>query len=217
MMPQRPHVALLGDSIFDNAAYTSGAPDVATHLTKLVAPSWEVSLVARDGATIADLERQLQSVPEDASHLVISVGGNDALQNIDLLSLQVTSSAQTLEAFAARLSAFERAYRHAITRALALGRSTAVCTVYNGALDAGRAAAARTALAIFNDAILRTAIDLRIDALELRSVCTEPADYANPIEPSGQGGLKIARAIAALLGTVGGPKPAHIWGDSKAP
>jgi hypothetical protein len=216
-MPQRPHVALLGDSIFDNAAYTSGAPDVATHLRRLVGPDWKVSLLAVDGATVAALQSQLQDVPADASHLVISVGGNDALQNIDLLSLRVTSSAQALAAFAARVSAFERTYRHAIQLAVALGRSTAVCTVYNGALDAAQAAAARMGLAIFNDAILRTAIDFRLDALELRSICTEPADYVNAIEPSGQGGLKIARAVAVLLGTVAGStKPAQIWGNSTA-
>jgi hypothetical protein len=34
----------------------------------------------------------------------------------------------------------------------------------------------------------------------LRLVCTEPSDYANPIEPSGSGGRKIALAIAASLG-----------------
>jgi len=36
--------------------------------------------------------------------------------------------------------------------------------------------------------------------VDLRLVCTEPSDYANPIEPSGSGGAKIARAIVASLG-----------------
>jgi hypothetical protein len=81
--------------------------------------------------------------------------------------------------------------RHALT----LGRRITICTVYNGALEPERATIARVGLALFNDVILRTAIDLRPDVLELRSVCTERADYANPIEPSSQGGLKIARAI----------------------
>ncbi|HEX6372708.1 MAG TPA: hypothetical protein VF006_27555 [Longimicrobium sp.] len=27
-----PHVVLLGDSIFDNASYVAGGPDVVTHL-----------------------------------------------------------------------------------------------------------------------------------------------------------------------------------------
>jgi hypothetical protein len=36
--------------------------------------------------------------------------------------------------------------------------------------------------------------------VDLRLVCGEPADYANPIEPSGRGGLKIARAVARAAG-----------------
>jgi hypothetical protein len=36
--------------------------------------------------------------------------------------------------------------------------------------------------------------------IDLRLVCTEPADYANPIEPSSGGGEKIARAIVTALG-----------------
>jgi hypothetical protein len=154
-------------------------------------------------------------MPADASHLVISIGGNDALRNMDLLSLRVTSSAQVLEVFAERAAEFERVYRQTIAAAIAPGRMTAICTIYNGALDLARAAAARTGLAIFNDVILRTAVDFRLDALELRSICTEPADYANPIEPSGQGGSKIARGIAALVGAIpGSSKPATVWGLS---
>ena len=98
--------------------------------------------------------------------------------------------------------------------AIGLGRCTAVCTIYNGALDDARATAARIGLTIFNDAVLRAAIDLRVDALELRTICTDPADYANPIEPSGQGGLKIARGVAVLVGAVrASTKPADIWGN----
>jgi hypothetical protein len=212
MTPRPPHVVLLGDSIFDNGAYTSGAPDVVTHLRRLVPPGWRVSSRAKDGATTAALEHQLRDVPDDASHLVISIGGNDALRHIDLLSLRVRSSAQALEAVAARLESFERGYRSALTQAMALRRTLTVCTVYNGALEE-HATAARMALAIFNDAILRAAIDFRLDALELRSICTEPADYANPIEPSGQGGLKIATAVAFVVGAIAAStRPARVWG-----
>ena len=197
-----PHVVLLGDSIFDNSAYTAGAPDVVTHLRRLLPSGWQASLCAVDGSTTEALAAQLQRVPRDATHLVISIGGNDALQNSDLLKLRAGSSAEVLLAFADRLRVFEREYRAAIAHAIALERYTAVCTVYNGALDEAYAAAARVGLALFNDVILRTAIDLRLDAVELRSVCTEAADYANPIEPSGHGGLKIARAIGRLVGAL---------------
>lgn len=206
------HAVLLGDSIFANAAYTNGAPDVVTHLGTLLPAGWRASLHAVDGATIANLSAQLGRVPEDASHLVIAIGGNDALQNIDLLSLPVTSTEEALEIFAQRIGVFEKAYRTAITRAAAMGRKTAICTVYNGNLR-DQATISRVALALFNDVILRTAADLRVDVVELRSICTEPADYANPIEPSGQGGLKIARAISHVLGAVeNAPVPATLWG-----
>ena len=196
------HVVLLGDSIFDNAVYTGGEPDVAAHLRQVLPTDWQVSLFAQDGATVAALDRQLARVPDDGTHLIISVGGNDALHSSDLLALRASSSIAVLEAFAARTSAFQRAYRAAISHALTLGRFTAVCTVYNGALDRDQATAARVGIAIFNDVILRTAVDLRVDALELRSICTDPSDYANPIEPSGTGGHKIARGIAHLIGAL---------------
>jgi hypothetical protein len=187
MAERQNHVVLLGDSIFDNAAYTDGGPDVVTHLRQLLPASWDATSCAVDGATTRSLAPQLARVPVTATHLVIAIGGNDALESSDLLSLRVGSSAETLAIFASRIMAFERAYRAAITQAVRLERRTAICTVYNGNLEPECATIARVGLALFNDVILRTAVDLRLDALELRSICTEPADSANPIEPSDQG------------------------------
>jgi GDSL-like Lipase/Acylhydrolase family len=213
-MTQRVHVALLGDSIFDNAAYTRGEPDVVSHLRRLLPGGGRATLCAVDGATTHTVATQLDRVPPDATHLVVAIGGNDALQNSDLLALPVRSSAQALHVFADRLQMFEQSYRTAVRRLVARGPYTAVCTVYNGALEPERARIARVGLTLFNDVILRTAIDLRLDALELRSICTDPADYANPIEPSGVGGAKIAHGIARLVGAMDvGRPPARVWGS----
>jgi hypothetical protein len=62
------------------------------------------------------------------------------------------------------------------------------------------AALACVALVFFNDVILRSAYERGVGVIDLRVVCTEPSDYANPIEPSGTGGLKIARAILRDVG-----------------
>jgi hypothetical protein len=62
------------------------------------------------------------------------------------------------------------------------------------------AAAALVMLTTFNDVILRVAFEEKLRVIELRLVCTEPADYANTIEPSVRGGQKIARAIVRSLG-----------------
>jgi hypothetical protein len=189
------HIALLGDSVFDNAAYTGGQPAVRDHLRSMLPRGSKATLCAVDGARIADLAAQLERVPVEATHLVISVGGNDALANRDLLATRVASTTEALDMFAERAASFESAYRSALARAIASGKPLTSCTIYNGNLDASEARVARIALVIFNDAILRVAFELGIDVVDLRLVCPEPGDYANAIEPSGSGGDKIARAI----------------------
>jgi hypothetical protein len=193
------HVALSGDSIFDNAAYTSGAPDVITHLRSILPAGWKASLLATDGAMTHHLPSQLSGLPSDVTHLVIAIGGNDILMNRDLLDLRVTSSAQALKIFGERVSAFEASYVSAISAAASPGRKTTVCTVYNGNLDPREAPLARVALTMFNDAILRTAFERGLCVIDLRLICREPADYVNAIEPSARGGKKIADAIATSL------------------
>src|SRR5919206_1923965 len=108
------HIVLVGDSIFDNRAYTGGEPDVVSHLRAALPKPWRATLVAIDGSTTADIAAQAARVPADASHVVVAIGGNDALMNQDLLATPVRSSAETLAMFAARLREFEAAYRRAI-------------------------------------------------------------------------------------------------------
>ena len=199
------HIALLGDSILDNRAYTKGEPDVATHLRQLLPNSADVALCAVDGSTTSDLNPQITRVPYGASHIVVSIGGNDALLNSDLLNTPVTSTTEALSLFGERIGQFEIAYRGAIESVLSLKRQTAICTIYNGNLDPPEADVARMALMMFNDVILRCGFERHLTIIDLRLVCSEKRDYANPIEPSGSGGLKIAKAIAGWLG-VGEPR-----------
>jgi hypothetical protein len=194
------HIALLGDSIFDNASYTAGAPDVIAHLRAGLPSGWRASLLAVDGSTTRDLGSQVARVPADVTQIVVSIGGNDALLNSDVLNLPVSSTAEALGMFGSRADAFRSSYRTALDAVLALGRQTTVCTIYEGNLEPDIAALARVALALFNDVILRTAFERRIGVIDLRLVCNEPADYANPIEPSGSGGEKIAAAILVATG-----------------
>jgi hypothetical protein len=77
---------------------------------------------------------------------------------------------------------------------------TTLCTIYNGHFpDRDFQRLASTALRIFNDAILRVAFENALNVIDLRLVCNEASDYANPIEPSSHGGAKIARAIARAV------------------
>jgi hypothetical protein len=193
------HIVLLGDSIFDNRAYTGGEPDVVSHLRSLLPTGYRATLCAVDGDTTQGVPEQLRGVPDDATHLIVSVGGNDVLGNTDLLSMAVDSTAEALALFAKRVARFEADYRSAIADVLILRRPTTVCTIYNGNLSPLEAEIARIGLMTFNDVILRVAFEHRVNIIDLRLVCTQPADYANPIEPSGPGGLKIAQAILRSL------------------
>ena len=209
--PVAEHVVLLGDSIFANAAYVGGEPDVIGHLRTLLPPGWKATLCAVDGATTATLPAQLNRLPTDASRLFVSVGGNDALANVDLLSVAVSSSSQTLALFAKRIAAFEKSYDHAIEAVTAHELPTTVCTIYNGRLPNDQVAVARTALSLFNDVVMQVAARRGLDVIELRAICDEACDYANAIEPSTAGGHKIAMAIAATLGLVRSRTRSRLW------
>jgi len=208
------HVVLLGDSIFDNAAYTMGEPDVIGHLRGVLPNPWRATLCAMDSSAISGLPAQIAQVPSDASHLVVSIGGNDAILNSDVLNLPVSSTREALLLFGARVTAFETDYRQGISRVLELERPTILCTIYNGKLHPDEAPTARIALMLFNDVILRTAFDRGLDVLDLRAVCSQPADYANPIEPSGRGGRKIALAIAGAAEDLAANRRSQVFGGA---
>jgi hypothetical protein len=55
------------------------------------------------------------------------------------------------------------------------------------------------ALCIINDSIIREAAIAGVPILDLRAACGQDADFANPIEPSVQGGSKIAAAITSAV------------------
>ena len=194
------HVVLLGDSIFDNAAYVRGGPDVVEQLRGYLPAGWRATLRAVDGAVLRNVPAQVARVPDDADFLVVSAGGNDALGHVGLLSEGARSMAGALERLAEIAENFEAEYRRMLGTVLERGLPTALCTIYNGSFpDAQMQRLGPTALTHFNDAILRTAFAAGLPLLELRLVCNEPGDYANPIEPSVQGGDKMARVIARVV------------------
>ena len=196
-----PHIILLGDSIFDNAAYTAGGPDVVSQLRMLLPSGWTATLLAVDGHRTEDINRQFARLPSGATHLVLRVGGNDALSHGDLLSRPARSAAEVLTQLANAAGEFEERYRRLIARLLLAGLPLTVCTIYNGNFpDRDFQRIVSTALSSFNDVILRVGFERRLTIIDLRLVCDEPADYANPIEPSSIGGAKIARAITAAVG-----------------
>lgn len=193
------HVVLLGDSIFANAAYVAGGPDVITQLRGYLPAGSRATLLAVDGAVTGSIRSQLGRLPADASHLVVSIGGNDALGQAGILEEQARSVAEVLDRLAGIRERFALAYQTMLEGVLDRRLPTALCTIYDGRLPQPRGRLATTALTLFNDTITREAFERDLPLIDLRLICDEDADYANSIEPSVQGGRKIAGAVAGLV------------------
>jgi hypothetical protein len=194
------HIVLVGDSIFDNARYTEGGPDVIAQVRQLIPAGWQASLLAVDGSTTENVPEQVNNLPSDASHLVLSVGGNDAIMNADILRMPAQSTAHALGALHDVSQKFDGNYRRAVAACIQLGLPLTICTIYNGCFpDLEYQRLISTALMVFNDVILRVGIEYGLTIIDLRLVCSLPEDYANPIEPSSIGGAKIAGTIVGLV------------------
>jgi hypothetical protein len=201
------HVILLGDSIFDNARYVPGGLAVIEHLRKCLPSGWRATLLAVDGSVASGVSRQLAALPADATHLVVSTGGNNALEQAStILHERAASYAEVLSHLADIRADFQREYRAMLDAVVARGKPVAVCTVYDSI--PGLECEARAGLALFNEVILREAIRAGVPVIDLRLICDEASDYSpmSPIEPSATGGAKVARAVnRAVTGT----GPAH--------
>jgi lysophospholipase L1-like esterase len=197
------HVALLGDSVFDNAAYVGGGPDVATQV-KSSAGGLEVTLLARDGATIADIGSQARGLDPATTHVVVSIGGNDALRASGVLEEPASSVAAALAKLSEVREKFSRDFSNMVAGLTGTGVGTrpiavAFCTIYEPRFPPERRRLASAALCLLNDAITREVFANGFTLIDLRLVCNEDDDFANPIEPSVKGGSKIARAITRFV------------------
>ncbi|MBX7220871.1 MAG: SGNH/GDSL hydrolase family protein [Blastocatellia bacterium] len=189
------HIVLFGDSIFDNKAYVSG-PDVVQQLGKLIPSTWKATLRAVDGSLARNVLAQTGALPPDATVLVLSAGGNNALQELFLFDQPLGTFSASLLSLATSLEQFEEEYRHTIAHLQNLQLPLVVCTIYYPQFpepDIQRAA--KPVLAVYNDVILRVALEQQLPVIDLRRICASPEDFANPIEPSLVGGAKIAQAI----------------------
>jgi len=194
-----PHIALLGDSIFDNRCYVKEGLSVIEHLWKLSSQVGQATLLARDGDVTADVSEQLSRLPREVTHLALSVGGNDALGAIPLMSMPAQSVMHALSQLTAVQRAFHQGYRNLANQLKVLGKPLAICTVYESV--PGLTEELRTALSLFNDVITREALAIEATVIDLRRICTEASDYStvSPIEPSEHGGMKIADALFSWL------------------
>jgi hypothetical protein len=191
------HIVLLGDSIFDIRKYVEGGPAVIDHVKGQLSSHWTASLLAVDGDTASMTFERLSTIPESTTHMVLSVGGNDALNCLPSLEASATSLKQGLGWLCKVQNDFQASYRALIDALLCRCKPLLVCTIYDS--GPGMPKELATALGLFNDVILSEAICHGLPVLDLRLICTEAGDYSkvSPIEPSSLGGAKIAQKIVS--------------------
>ena len=176
--------------------YVPGGPSVIEHLRGMLPSDQKATLIAVDGDVVSSVFEQIERIPSDATHLVLSVGGNDALGMAgDIFSQSSRGVRESLEHVAEVCSAFHSEYRRLIDELRELRLPLTICTIYDAV--PGLQTSETAGLCIFNDTITRTAFDVGATLIDLRTICNEQSDYSeiSPIEPSASGGGKIARAI----------------------
>ena len=211
------NLILAGDSIFDNESYVQhGQPAVIDQLNDILDDESKATLIAIDGDVSSGVQYQLEKLPDDATHIFISVGGNDALHKLHKLTQPVRSIGEGFLDFYDVRKSFEQSYTAMLTNALSYGLPTTVCSIFHPCFDTNQLdrvsgflpsgvdnstlqKTAVTALSIFNDIIFQEAVKNRVPIIDLRLIFSENSDYANPIEPSASGGAKMVKRIKNIF------------------
>ena len=194
-------VNLLGDSIIDNKIYVGPHElSVTEHLHNLCDDV--INSMAVDGHTTKDvIHDQLDLLPQYSTHQVLSIGGNDLLQNMYFLKNQERlTTNEVFEHAVGIMAPIKRRYQTIVEKLSLQDSNILLCTVYEGNLLNDPllydiALSSKAMVSMLNDIVYSTANTYNAQVLELRTIFTMPKDYANPIEPSHIGGSKFALEI----------------------
>jgi len=196
------HLVLLGDSTIDNGNWTSGP--CVTDQVRQQEPL--TTMCALDGALIAAVCEQVRSSPEDATHYIVSVGGNNATGATTTVLGEVGDAEEAIIRLHTFVQTFELQFSSMIEQLVQAihGKPLIVCSCYNpcfAAFDVTTVGqeAANTTMALIADAILRVATRFKLPVIDWRRVMTQVEDFANPIEPSSIGGAKMASCIVSVV------------------
>lgn len=192
------HIILIGDSIFDNASYVDQGDSVIDQLKANLPKNCKATLIAVDGDTTTDVYSQLDLLPEDTTHGFLSIGGNDALRVVNVLLQPISTVGEAMETFTEIRLDFQNRYRELITQIKQKVDQLIICTIHDNV--PGIEPRSLTALALFNEIILKEAISMGASIIDLRLLCHEKEDYSpiSPIEPSKQGSRKIVEQIVKI-------------------
>jgi len=145
-------------------------------------------------------QSRVRAIPAEATHIGICVDGGWAIETSGLLKGRARSIEDALDTLAAAADEFENTFSRLIAAAAEADVPTIVCTLVPARYtEPSRQRVGATALAIFNDRILRRTVAARLSIVELRLICDEDSDYASETLLSHAGVRKVANVARSAL------------------
>lgn len=188
------HLVLLGDALQN---IDMGAEPAEAVLVPRPRNPWKLTVLEAPHV----LERGwARAIPLDATHIGICIDGGWAIEASGLLRGSAQSVSGALDTLAGAADQFEEVFAKLVASAREAGLPTVVCTlVPSRHEEPSRQRAAATALAIFNDRILRQSVAANLSVVDLRFVCDEDGDYASETLLSRAGVRKVANVARSAL------------------
>jgi hypothetical protein len=205
------HVVLLGDALLEAYHSIDKTPGrFEDALLPGTRDQWKISVISA-----AQIERAGPSLalPNDATHALIFIEGNHAIEESGLLDVRPGAFRQTLEQLSLAADEFERTLDRLLHAAQAARLVIMVCTMCApNYKDPARQRAACAALAVFNDRVTKRAAEARVSLIDLRLTCNEPEDYDKPTQLSQSGLQKAANVIRfAMLELDAGARRSEVF------
>ena len=205
------HVVLLGDALLEAYHSIDKTPGkFEDALLPGTRKQWKITVISS-----AKIERAGPSLalPQDATHALIFIEGNHAIEQSGLLDARPDAFGQTLDELALAADEFERTLERLIQMAQAARLVIMVCTMFApNYKDPARQRAACAALAVFNDRVTKRAAESRVSLIDLRLTCNEPEDYDKPTQLSQSGLQKAANVIRfAMLELDAGARRSEVF------
>ena len=193
------HIVLFGDGMneLQRVQQERGPGGLEGRLLPNDPEPWKLTLLSADRVVRRSL---VAEIPHDATHIVISIEGNRAIQNSGLLQTAPQSYEEALSRLSYAADEFDREVRTLIGAARSAGLPSVVCIMYPPHYaEPVHQRAATTALAIFNDRIIQRAAEAEMALVDLRGICSSDDDYADETQLSGSGLRKAAQLIWRAL------------------
>jgi hypothetical protein len=143
---------------------------------------------------------RVRVIPAEVTHIGICVDGGWAIETSGLLQGSARTIREALDGLARAADEFENMFVRLIAAATETSVPTIVCTLVPARyVEPSQERVAATALAIFNDRILRRTIAAHLSIVELRLICDEDNDYASETLLSHAGVRKVANVARSAL------------------